>query len=183
MQEKLHQQMLGIAKSHHLPKSYESDLDDDLRILKAYEGCRFIWLLRTCGSTLVPLGMGADPVYVTHWLFSNHGQKILAFLVNSDHCTVEKLSFDQAEKLIQQPPFELSTFMSHEDTIKRVSQVLQDGVAHGIWGVFGSPEIGIYDWEKWRNYFKSTGNMVMHSFMDKAIRRLVALSHERRAVA
>lgn len=172
MLEKLHQKMLGVASMHHLPKSFESDLDDDLLILKAFEGKRFIWLLRTSGSTLVPLGMGADPAHITHWLFSNHGQRILAFLVDSGHCTVEKLSFEQAEKLIHQPPLIISAFVSHEDTINKVSQVLQNGISQGIWGVFGTPNIGVCEWEKWQSYFKSSGNTLMHSFMKKAIRML-----------
>ena len=180
---KLHLRMLGLAKTHHLPVAYKEDLDDDLRILKNFKGKCFVWLLRTNGSTLVPIGVGADPIHITHWLFSNHGQRILAFQVDSKLGTIEKITFTQAEKLIQQLPLEISTLFSPKDTTDGIAKVLEDGLSGGVWGVFSSPNIGSYDWEKWRTYFATSGNDLMKSFMDKAIRLRSSFSHERRSVA
>lgn len=183
MLETLHTKMLGIAKSHHLPEINQTDLDDDLRILKAYQGRRLIWLLRTCGSTLVPIRVGADPIHITHWLFSNHGQRVFAFLIDTDHGSVEKITFAQAEKLIQQPPLEITAFMTPKEAKEALVRVLENGVTNGVWGVFTAPQIGLCDWEKWRNYFAASGNELMKSFMNKAIRRITALSKAERQVA
>lgn len=99
----LHDRMLSVAKQLNLPKLYKSDLEDDPRVLNAFEGCSFIWLLRTCGSTLIPLKVGADPCYVTNWLYGSHGQEVHAFLIDEKHLTVEKINFEEAEKLILSP--------------------------------------------------------------------------------
>ncbi len=72
MFEKFHEKMLGIAKKHRLPEYFKNDLNQDLQILNSFEDCRFIWLLRTAGSVLFPLEMGADPILVSHWLHSDH---------------------------------------------------------------------------------------------------------------
>ncbi|MBL4706310.1 MAG: hypothetical protein JKY54_17415 [Flavobacteriales bacterium] len=183
MLENLHAQMLCIAESNHLPETNLTDLNDDLRILKSYKGKSFIWLLRSYGSTLVPIKVGADPAYIVHWLFSSHGQRIVAFLVNSEDATVEKVTFEEAEKLIQQPPMVIPTFISQEDTIDCVDRVLENGISSGVWGLFNSPNIDIRNWEKWLQYFASSRNEPMRLFMDKGLRRLNAFSHERKTAA
>jgi len=183
MPNKLHSKMLGLASVHHLPEINQSDLEDDLRILEVFNKCRFIWLLRTCGSTLVPIEIGADPIHITHWLFGGHGQSIHVFLVDTDNGSVEKITFAQAEKLIQKPPLEINTSMSLEETKKCVSQTLRDGVSKGVWGVFNAPKIQLNDWERWRSYFSNSGNWLMKSLMDKAIRRVAVLTSKEQQVA
>ena len=165
----LHDRMLSVAKSLHLPELFQSDLEDDKRILELYKGSRFIWLLRTSGSTLVPLGFGADPYHITHWFHSPHGQKIVAFLVNTKELTIEKITFDQAEKFIHAHPVEISSMMSSEALFLNVEKVLTDGIAHGVWGVFEKPDIDTKNWAKWRRYFSDAGNTPMQLFMEKAI--------------
>lgn len=183
MQEELHHRMLGIAKSHHLPELYANDLNDDLRILKVFEGCKFVWLLRTCGSTLVPVSVGADPAHVTHWLFSKHGQRVLAFVVDSAVGTIEKIDFEQAEALIQQCPLSITSFTSSETILRDVNAILTNGVNKGVWGCFERPSINVNDWISWSGYFRSSGNSVMLSLMDKAIKRLAEIPLERRKTA
>ena len=161
----------------------QSDLDDDLRILKEFNQCRFIWLLRTCGSTLVPIEIGADPIHITHWLFGSHGQSIHAFLVDTDNSSVEKITFAKAEKLIQKSPLEINISMTLEETRKSVLQTLRNGVSKGVWGVFSSPRVQLNDWEKWRSYFSNSGNWLMKSLMDKAIRRVALLASKEQKVA
>ena len=169
MFEKFHEKMLGIAKKHRLPEYFKNDLNQDLQILNCFEDCRFIWLLRTSGSVLFPLEMGADPVLVSHWLHSDHDQKKVAFLVDPKKDTIEKISFEVTEKLIFKAPTELSTFKSWQEIEQEVSQVIDVGVNKGVWGIFENPKIKSDDWEGCRSFYNNSNNRLMTSYMDKAI--------------
>ncbi|BFM18849.1 hypothetical protein R50073_50320 (plasmid) [Maricurvus nonylphenolicus] len=170
----LHDRMLSAAEQLNLPKQYKSDLDDDPRVLSAFEGCSFIWLLRTCGSTLIPLKVGADPCYVTNWLYGSHGQEVHAFLIDEKHLTVEKINFEEAEKLILSPPEQITALMSFEAVHSTVSSVLESGSERGVWGTFSSPTLDCADWQKWEAYFRNSGNSLMQTFMHKALSRRAA---------
>ena len=169
MLEKFHEKMLGIAKSHGLPEYFKDDLNYDLKILNGFEDCRFIWLLRTSGSVLFPLEIGADPILISHWLHNDHDQKKLAFLVDPKKDAIELISFDLTEKLIFKAPTELSTFKSWQEIVQEVSQVIDTGVNKGVWGIFESPKIKSNDWEGCRTFYSNTNNRLMTSYMDKAI--------------
>lgn len=178
----LHQRMVQVANSYSLPELFRSDLDLDLPILESYEGYRMVWLLRTCGSTLVPIGIGADPVLITAWLDKGHGQVVVPFLVDTHQRTIEKVSFQLAEKLMQEPPAQLSTFLTQDCLRESVCKILQEGHDRGVWGTFQSPAIAVNDWKAWLNYFSNAHNVVMQSFMRQAI-RFSELHSERSKVA
>lgn len=166
----LHARMLQVAKSFSLPESFHSDLDTDLAVLEAFAGKRFVWLLRTCGTTLVPMQIGVDPVHITTWFAKGHGQVVIPFLIDSHLETIEKISDQTAEKLIQEPPLHLNTFLTREALRENVSHILMDGRDRRIWGVFQSPSFDENDWSAWLRYFTTNRNVVMHSFMLHAIR-------------
>lgn len=181
--KELHDHMCCLAKSFRLPISHETDLDRDLQILESFPGSQFIWLLRTSGTVLVPVGIGVDPQIVTYWLLTNHGQTVIPFLVDSEAFTIEKLSFEEAERLIQQPPKRLSTFQSREEIYETVESVLTFGLTKRIWGVFDSPDLPVDNWNQWHRYFQRSGNTVMLSFIGKAIRCSARFSQEKFAAA
>lgn len=174
MNKSIHDQMLSVAKQLNLPKIYVSDLDDDPRILSAFVGCSFIWLLRTGGSTLIPLKVGADPSYVTNWLYGTHGQEVHTFIIDAEHKSIEKISYEDAEKHILCPPDQISSLTPFDTVHSTVSQVLEKGRERGVWGIFEVPAIDCSDWKKWESYFTNSGNIVMQSFMHKALSRQAA---------
>lgn len=161
--------MLAVAKSHGLPEYFKDDLNQDLQILNGFEDCTFIWLLRTSGSVLFPLEMGADPIVVSHWLHSDHDQKKVSFFVDPKKDAIEMISFDLTEKLIYKVPTELSSFKSWQDIEQEVSRVIDVGINKGVWGIFEKPKIKSNDWEGCRTFYSNTNNRLMASYMDKAI--------------
>ncbi|WP_242688544.1 hypothetical protein ACSLVK_01090 [Photorhabdus tasmaniensis] len=59
-----------------------------------FDGLRLVWLLRSCGSVLVPTEIGVNPIYITHWLWSNHGQQVVPFSVDTRTGLIEKIDFE-----------------------------------------------------------------------------------------
>jgi hypothetical protein len=164
--------MDNVAASLKLPELYRNDLESDYKSLKRFNGTTLIWLLRTCGTILVPTKLGADPAYITHWLWGNHGQEVVPFIVDTKNGVVEKTSFEKAEKLIMEPPCILSSTSPREELTKQVNRVLDRGCRLGIWGVFDSPSsiADVGGWVEWQAYFNSTGNRLMADWIGKAIR-------------
>jgi len=161
--------MISVANSHKLPEYFKDDLETDLLILNNFKGCRFIWLLRTSGTVLFPLEIGADPVHVTHWLGDNQDERKITFLVDPKKNVIEIISHELTEKLIFKNPAELTSSLSREDLEKEVRHIIDSGIEKGVWGVFKKPEIKSDNWTSCRNYYRNADNHLMSSFMDKAI--------------
>ncbi|WP_254428332.1 hypothetical protein [Salmonella enterica] len=102
--------MISLAAEHKLPEIYQDDITTDVESLDRFDGLRLVWLLRSCGSVLVPAEVGVNPIYITHWLWSNHGQQVVPFSVDTRTGLIEKIDFEQAEKLIMQMPCNLSSW-------------------------------------------------------------------------
>ncbi len=85
---------------------------------------------------------------------------------------IEKIDFEQAEKLIMQMPCNLSSLQNKEYLVDQVNRVLQRGCEMRIWGIFESPSSveSVGGWKEWQSYFSSTGNRLMADFVGKAIR-------------
>ncbi|QED82113.1 hypothetical protein FTV90_25870 (plasmid) [Escherichia coli] len=164
--------MISLAAEHKLPEIYQDDITTDVESLDRFDGLRLVWLLRSCGSVLVPAEVGVNPIYITHWLWSNHGQQVVPFSVDTRTGLIEKIDFEQAEKLIMQMPCNLSSLQNKEYLVDRVNRVLQRGCEMRIWGIFESPSSveSVGGWKEWQSYFSSTGNRLMADFVGKAIR-------------
>jgi len=164
--------MLNISQSLGLPEHYPEDLNKDLESLSNSKGGKWLWLLRTCGTVLVPLQVGVHPTYVNYWLHSNHGQKVVCFVVDLDKGLVTQTTFEEAERLIEQPPKTINSSMSQEHLANTVHSVLEEGCERQLWGIFESPASveAFGSWQKWQSYFHSTENKVMADFMAKAVR-------------
>lgn len=164
--------MENVAASFKLPEIYQNDLAADFDSLARFDGTKLVWLLRTCGTVLVPAQLGVDPGYITHWLWGNHGQDVIPFIVDTRTGLVEKTTFEEAEKLILKQPFNLSSTLPREQLVEQVNRVLERGCELGIWGMFESPKSvsAVGGWKEWQAYFSSTGNRLMADFMGKAIR-------------
>lgn len=167
--------MKSVSDSLKLPEAYRGDLELDHQGLSLFDGCDFVWLLRTNGTVLVPINLGIDPVYITYWLWGNHGQDVVPFLVSAETGMIEKITFERAERLIMQAPCELSSMMSNQQLTKAVQTVLERGCELKIWGMFESPSSvsTIGGWSDWQSYFASSGNRMMAEFMGKALRYIM----------
>ncbi|EGR3956544.1 hypothetical protein DDN39_01120 [Vibrio cholerae] len=170
--EKMKAEMLNLSQKLKLPEVYAGDVEQDLTLIEQFSGYQMLWVLRTCGSALIPLKAGVHPVHVTHWIWGNSGQQIFVFHVNTQHGTIEKVDFEEAERLIMQQPCHLSSSMKREEIISYVDRVLSNGCNLRIWGVFDSPKhsCSVGGWSQWQQYFRSSGNHLMADFIGKAIR-------------
>ena len=164
--------MVSISQSLGLPEHYPEDMTKDLQSLSDSKGGKWLWLLQTSGTVLVPLQVGVHPTYVNYWLHSNHGQRIVCFVVDSRKGMVTQTTFSEAEKLIGRVPKTLYSSMSQEELVDAVHSVLEQGCERKLWGMFDSPESidAFGTWQKWQTYFRSMENDVMADFMAKAVR-------------
>lgn len=165
-------EIVSLAKGLNLPELYKGDIETDVKGIERYQGHQLVWLLRTCGTVLVPAKVGVDPVYITHWLWGDHGQKVVCFSIDTLTGLIEKIDYEKAEQLIMQLPYNLSHLTDKEQLAQKVNDVLERGCAMGIWGIFKSPSSveDIGGWSDWLNYFNSINNKLMANFMGKAIR-------------
>ena len=62
--EKIKAEMLSISKKTKLPEFYVEDLSKDLSLVETFSGHKLVWVLRTCGSALVPTKVGVHPTHV-----------------------------------------------------------------------------------------------------------------------
>jgi hypothetical protein len=166
--------MKKAMDSNRLPKAYTGDFGLDLDLLRAVaDDCTHaVWLLRDCGTVLVPLNLGIDPVYITYWLWGNHDQTVKAYLLHLEIGLVEPITFDRAESLVNRPPAHIQATDSSEAIYQAVNDVLERGCRLRVWGVFNPPESveSIGGWQAWQAYFSNSGNRLMADFMGKAIR-------------
>lgn len=173
--KKITEALASAAKSHKLPEFYKDDLDVDFNELPRYleRGLSVIWLLRSCGTVMVPVGVGADPVFITHWLWSNHGQDVVAFHVTKDG--VEKIDYETAEQLISREPAQLSTLLSAKEVREAVDSVLDRGIELKIWGIFDNVKAGQFqNLDEWQMYFANSSQRMMANFIGKA-KRLIKI--------
>lgn len=173
--------MENAVATHNLPQYFKEDLQLDFEGLERYNGHKLVWLLRTSGTVMVPTGIGVDPTYITHWLWSNHSQEIVPFVIDTRNGTVEKVTYEQAEKLISEPPCKLTFCMPREELIEKVNGVLEYGCQQRIWGMFDAPKAvsDIGGWLEWERYFSNSSNSMMTMFMAKALR--CAHHHQKQA--
>lgn len=165
--------MKQVAAIRKLPKHNRGDLevDMDYESLSRFYGSKLVWILRTNGSVLVPAHLGVDPCYVTYWLWGNHGQEVITLIVDTLSGVVEKVTYEEAEKLIMEPPCHISTDLTAEALVKKIDAVLARGCKEQIWGIFNSPSSiqAIGSWHEWQRYFQQIGNQPMANLMGKAL--------------
>lgn len=155
-----------------LLESCISHLDGNLAKLPLYlnKGLEAVWLVRAHGTVLIPLGVGADPVLATHWLWSNYSQNMSAYHITS--YGVEMIDFEQAERLVSREPYMLSALLNSNEVSKAVNDVLSLGVELGVWECLSNkldlesnPSLAA-----WQLFFATSGNKLMANFIGKAIR-------------
>ncbi len=169
--ERITQQMTQASCSHKLPKAYTEDLEMDFNDLPKYleQGIDVIWILRSYGTVMVPMGIGADPSYVTSWLWRDHGQQIKTFHISKEG--VRPVSFEEAESLMMRHPAQLSTLDSIETIREAVDAVLRRGTEMRIWGIWDAVRLEQFSGlVQWHRHFSNANNCVMADFTAKALR-------------
>ncbi|MGO3452453.1 MAG: hypothetical protein ACTIM4_14360 [Marinomonas sp.] len=163
--------MAELSDTLQIPEIYKSDLDMDYASLERFKGVKkLIWLLRSCGTVLVPVGVGIDPVFVTHWLNNDHGQVVVPFVIDLETANIERISFDEAKKIITRPPLKIRATMSRDDIAQEVETLLDRGRDLRCWG--GNIKNTFGNWLEWKKHFECCGNFVMSDLLNDAIRQL-----------
>lgn len=154
-------------------------LDQMVRDLETFDG-RFIVKVNPLGASLFPLKRGVDPKTLTCWL----QRDARFYLVDAQSVTFDLVSEQRVEQLIFSSPTPLSSFMSQKEVVEATIRVLEEGQRMGVWGVFGTdqynPEIMSGRFDMWLDFFQQKRNLLMVSFMRRAI-DLIAKKDEKRS--
>jgi len=167
----LKEQMLEVSAKHELPLYYKTDIEEDFRVMDSYTGKPFLWLLRTHGTQILPIEIGADPCFITHWLEQD---SVVVFLVHPVDGTISKITDAKALTLAHLPPPKFKPYSTPSTIVEKVTGVLDYGLSKSVWGMFDSPQMPTSPdhWQQWVGYFKTCGNEVMALYMEEAIRKL-----------
>jgi hypothetical protein len=166
---KFHKRISTLAQSLSLPETHQFDVETDLSILKGYGEVNYIWVLRTEGTTLLPLKLGVNPLSLTKW-FNN---KDRIFFLNVKDDIVTEINEEKAASLINEKPLNIDEWPDDIDSLDRkVKAVL--GYRH--WGIFLTPDYPLDDWGVWLGYFRTTKNQLMSNFIEKALDHKCRLS-------
>lgn len=98
-----------VLANPDLLAGYQRDfhVHDRRAIRRMKTGQRWLWVLRTNGTVLFPIGVGQNPIWVTHWFQDGTAGSVRTFLitVTADGCdgTVRAVSREQALALVQEP--------------------------------------------------------------------------------
>ena len=168
--QKLVAQMLRISEAINLPKHYHNDLSIDVATILNSEATQFVWLLRTHGSCILPVGQGAHPIHITYYLSgTGRDSSSKCYLIDCTTCTVQEISIAKAILLSNYPP-EIGNSRCLETIRFRVNAILNEGCNRALWGVFSPPQSAEqFNWEGWLSYFAEQKNQPMTEFMQKAI--------------
>lgn len=164
-QEKTIKAMLKESATQQLPKFYQSDLELDFERIRSGVANRFVWILRECGTQLAPIGVGAQPAFITSYTKGSCWAKGHRFyIVDVLDCTVTQTTAENLDKLILTPPaIHAGTF---EGVVERIHDVLSHGVDHRIWGLWEAPQsVQERTAEQWLTYFRQYKNEPMETFM------------------
>ena len=169
MKNNVYAEMINISKKHDLPKFYKEDLVLDKTDLDRFEGKDFIWVLRTCGTNLVPLYSGVHPCFVTNYFVGpGTDDNAIPYLISGN--TITQLSNEKALELIQTPPSLVGATDSLDCLIDRVNDLLLYSKEKRMHGTFVPTNHEPEEWLKWLSSFRDNGNDLMVNFMEDVIR-------------
>lgn len=108
----VYERLVSIAAEHAAAgylAHYERDLHvHDKGTLAAYPGVEWVWLLRSHGTALFPVGVGHNPAWVTYWLDHDGNPAPLAFRILGDR--VEPIDHTKARRLAWYPASKAAPF-------------------------------------------------------------------------
>lgn len=172
--------MKGVCLKRSLPESHQADIGIDISLIREWRHeltprypTRFIWVLRSCGTVIMPIGVGFDPGTIEYWFdMADSGttrQAMETYLIDGDG--VKAISKSKARKLAHIAPKDGLDSFDIKELELQVCWFIGAGLERGNWGMLGIPSRlkQITDWSEWRLFFQERGNTVMEDYMKAAI--------------
>lgn len=147
-----------VVKNPGLLVHYQSDLEVDKIILEAYPNSEFVWVLRECGTAMIPLYKGVDSTHITYWVKEEKSK-----FFHLTRTEIKEISRENASFLAEKPPFNPALCDDAETLLEMVNAVLSDGHERGWWESNGK------SWAEMENKFSNSSNKVMAKFLFDAI--------------
>ncbi|BDP33312.1 hypothetical protein R7D97_16275 [Vibrio sp. Vb5031] len=164
------EKMKEHAESVNLPKFYKEDLDIDFSNLKKYGNREYVWMLRECGSLLLPLRIGASPFLLEYYMRQDSTARFF-HVKGYDEVTFKELKHKDVESLICKPPIEFGLILNSDDLIAKVRKVLNDRNVASSGLVTKEIPTTPTHWSEWLSFFNGN-NDVMTQVMTRAIKML-----------
>ncbi|WP_053062570.1 hypothetical protein [Photobacterium aquae] len=169
--EEMVELMKQATEEVSLPKYYKWDLDIDYEKIKKYATDKFtcIWLVRECGSQLVPIRAGVNPIHITFWL--NNAPECRVFTIDTQSLVLNEISHEKAKELVEVMPYhDRIRSVSFDKRIALVKIVISYGEKHNFWNTMG------YEFSSKGKtlcdllmYFQHNNNKAMVNFLSAAL--------------
>lgn len=167
MLNRVQSQMQKVSSHANLPAVFSKDVLNCASQIKywiPFGGAVFV--VHSGGAEIVPIRVGAAPIWITRRLFGKYRQDVKCFHVTDKG--VKPVSHEEAERLVYLPPEDL-TVVTKEQAEHLVQYVLERGVNLGVWGIFEAPYREPFEKiSQWQEFFATTKNQVMIAFLRKA---------------
>lgn len=150
------------AKPYGLPIVSVEDIEFDAKSInrqrKENKSLQFIWVIKSCGSVLFPIGKGINPHFVTFAFESTHQ----CFHING--ANIEPIDDVKATDLASQFPFPVQSILTPESLNTRVTNLLEQASVHSH-VLADCPLSSDSPWTQWQRWFEDTNHPVMAAFM------------------
>lgn len=165
--------LTSAAAPFGLPLVGLEDIQADVRMLHRIRrdkpACQFLWIVKSCGSVLFPIGQGVNPHFATFCFDSQHQ----AFLIKGEG--VFAIETEEAQQLAYQYPFDIEQIFTQDMLIAKVSKLLSRAQVHS--SAVADCELTVdSSWGAWKRWFEASNHPVMAAFMDICIKRSVRLA-------
>ncbi|USD58872.1 hypothetical protein J4N45_10055 [Vibrio sp. SCSIO 43140] len=160
------QTLKAKAEPYGLPIASVDEIEIDAksinRLRKENHSLQFIWVIKSCGSVLFPIGKGINPHFVTFAFDSAHQ----CFHIKGTE--VNPIDDAQAADLASQFPFPVQSILTQESLITKVTTLLEQASIHSH-VLADCPLSSDAPWTQWQRWFEDTNHPVMAAFMEHCI--------------
>lgn len=162
--------LVNASAPFGLPVVGLDDFNLDTQVLNRQENSQknYLWIVKSCGSVLLPVGQGVNPNYANMCFEQAHQ----AFCIVRGEVTPIETS--EAKKLAYQMPFEVERCLTLDLLIDKVTVLLSRATVNSH--VLATCELTEdSSWGAWKRWFESIDHPVMVEFMGRAIKHAQAL--------
>ncbi len=170
------QSMKNQANAVGKPRLHKDDLKCDFEIIRKYGNCRYIWLLRDSGTSIVPLKRGINPLYILNYIDDKNAR---CFLIDGfEETTFKELKRDNADAMLNELPIDFSLITDSQQLIDQLMTLLDDDNVRCCAFQCADKCSGPAGWERLQRFYEGGKNAVMELTMKRARKKLVSLSRE-----
>ena len=151
-----------VAESLGLPKYYAGDIEYDERVIRdpRFKDSEFLWVLRECGTSIMPLRMLVDENIILY--YRGHSDAKVFHITKAGQ--VKEITWNRAEELATALP-EIPA------TEAEILQGLKSMLNGGSLFLFNKPACETL--EEWRNWLEvNTSNTVAPRYIRACLKRL-----------